>query len=122
MDKTVIAFLVLVIVLIIGNFIYNEAFFDASGAQVTISLSDLISMITNKSSYSNGPRNPSYDHNYPSYDPSYGPYHMNHQYDPSDSYNRYDKPTCPSKNTCSKCDPPSDYIRKDSIPCYGCSL
>ena len=151
MDKTTIAFFCLVLVLFVGQVFLNEQFIDTSGSMISLSLTDLISLI--------GTTNTTPDTLYTPVAPA--PIVVNSGLDSSaydslksgiisdvkqtvrdellngslyggvgnsdtvisddciDSFSsqqgadfmRY----VPGKN-------PADYIRKDSVPCYGCSI
>jgi hypothetical protein len=149
MDKTTIAFFCLVLVLFAGQVFINEQFTDTSGSMISLSLTDLLSLIgtTNDTPYTPTPAtqpivvNSGLDTSaYNSMKDSIisdvkqtvrdellngslsgglGNPDTVLSDDCIDSYSsqqgadfmRY----VPGKN-------PADYIRKDSVPCYGCSI
>ena len=143
MDKTTIAFLCLLGVLFIGQVVITENFRDASGADasgnVTLSLSDLLALLGTGSSKKNNDNNTS-SRAYNSLrneimsdvrsevrnEMLNGKFSAlfdeeNNVLDDSciDSFSAQQGADfmkyIPGKN-------PDDYIRKDSVPCYGCSI
>jgi len=155
MDKTTLAFFALVLVLFAGQVFINEQFVDVSGSMITLSLTDLLSLIGTSTPAPPRPRDISGNTVIP-YKRRDTPMEMMMYKDMRTSLLSDVKQTVrdelingslyggginssatvldddcidsfsaqqgasfmkyiPGKN-------PADYIRKDSIPCYGCSV
>jgi hypothetical protein len=135
MDRTTFLFIALVCILFIGSIFMTESFVDASGQYVTVSLKDLFALLGNQKNQNNGVTVPNVkgDDTYKNMkDSIVGDVRqtvrdtlqsksegtvlndscidsvVNQQ---GTEWMRY----IPGKN-------PADYIRKDSIPCYGCTI
>lgn len=155
MDKTTLAFFVIVLVLFAGQVFLNEQFVDVSGSMITLSLTDLLSLIGTSTPTPPRPRDISGNSLLPTYRPRVSSpdvmmYNnmrtslisdvkqtvrdelMNGSLysggansstvlddDCIDSFSAQQGANfmkyIPGKN-------PADYVRKDSIPCYGCSV
>lgn len=148
MDKTTIAFFCLVLVLFVGQVFLNEQFVDVSGSLISLSLTDLLSLIgTTNSTPSPSSSSPSPIVVNSGIDA--GEYNslktsiisdvkqvvrdelLNGSLSGGLGGNTILEDDCidsfssqqgadfmkyiPGKN-------PADYIRKDSVPCYGCSV
>ncbi len=136
MERTTFLFIALVIILFLGQFLFTESFVDASGQYVTVSLKDLFALMGNqkdKLKIDNTVITPDGNDVHKNIkDSIVGDVRqtvrdslqaksegnvltdscidsvVNQQ---GTEWMRY----IPGKN-------PADYIRKDSIPCYGCSI
>lgn len=148
MDKTTVAFFCLVLVLFVGQVFINEQFVDVSGSLISLSLTDLLSLIGTTGGTATAPSsapapvvvNSGLDANtYNSFKTSIisdvkqvvRDEMLNGSLsgglgsdtvlsdDCIDSFSAQQGADfmkyIPGKN-------PADYIRKDSVPCYGCSI
>jgi hypothetical protein len=145
MDKTTVAFFFLVLVLFVGQVFINEQFVDVSGSLISLSLTDLLSLIGTTGTTAPAPPAPvvvnsGLDANtYNSFKTSIisdvkqvvRDEMLNGSLsgglgsdtvlsdDCIDSFSSQQGADfmkyIPGKN-------PADYIRKDSVPCYGCSI
>jgi len=136
MEHITIALLVLFISLFVGHFAY-ESFIDVSGTKVTLSLSDLMSLIGKASKDSNENTNASLD-NITAHDKYYatmkGSILDTVKGSVKDELLSGSLSGLTSGNLEPSCDQGSDYlrnvpaandpayIRKDSIPCYACNI
>jgi len=148
MDHTTMVFIGLLVILFLGQVFMNESFVDASGADasgnITLTLSDLMALLGSGSSSSSSKDD---EDDYDSKDGVRDKYYRNMRADmmndvkhgkfsalygsDSGSDGTVLDDSCidsfssqqgsdfmkyiPGKN-------PDDYIRKDSVPCYGCSI